>query len=453
MSFSDLALAEPILRAVTAEGYTVPTPIQVQAIPHIMAGRDVLGCAQTGTGKTAAFALPILHRLLEAGKPAQPRGRAPRVLVMSPTRELAAQIGESFATYGRNTPLRGTVIFGGVGQGSQATALRNGIDVLVATPGRLMDLFNQRLVNLTQVQVLVLDEADHMLDMGFIPDVRRIVKLLPVHRQNLLFSATMPPEIRYLADEILRDPVSVKVDAMASAAETVTQWLYHVPKRHKSTLLRHVLERESSERVLVFTRTKHGADRVARHLFRAGIAAEAIHGDKTQSHRQRALSNFKNFKTHVLVATDVAARGLDIDNVSHVVNFDIPHVPETYVHRIGRTGRAGASGIAISFCDSEERSYLRSIQRLLRNDIEVREDHPEYPATPEPQFAGVGATGESGESRQGQRPKRPQHPLARKGGGRPNRGPGGPGGNGKSRRPQRPAGKPGAGVHSDRRGQ
>jgi ATP-dependent RNA helicase RhlE len=380
MTFADLALAEPILRAVTAEGYTVPTPIQAQAIPHVMAGSDVLGCAQTGTGKTAAFALPILHRLFEAGKPARIHGRPPRVLVLSPTRELAAQIGESFRTYGSFTKIRGTVIFGGVGQGPQVDALRQGIDVLVATPGRLLDLFNQRRVDLSEVTTLVLDEADHMLDMGFIPDVRRIIALLPAKRQNLLFSATMPAEIRHLADEILRNPVSVKVAAASSAAETVTQSLYRVEKRHKPTLLKHVLSTESMERVLVFTRTKHGADRVTRQLERSGIAAVAIHGDKTQAFRQRALRDFKSFKVNVLVATDVAARGLDIDNVSHVINYDIPHVPETYVHRIGRTGRAGASGIAISFCDSEERGFLKSIQRLIGRNIDVREDHPEYPA-------------------------------------------------------------------------
>ncbi|NLE61986.1 MAG: DEAD/DEAH box helicase [Planctomycetes bacterium] len=390
MRFEDLRLSEPILRAVVAEGYTIPTPIQVKAIPHVLEGRDVLGCAQTGTGKTAAFALPILQRLGQT-QPRDPRNtRTIRVLVLAPTRELAAQIGDSFRVYGRNTPLRHTVIFGGVNQNPQARALREGIDILVATPGRLLDLMEQGLVDLQHVQVLVLDEADRMLDMGFIRDIRRIVAKVPTKRQTLLFSATMPAEIRELANEILRKPVSVQVAAASIAADTVMQSVYFVEKTGKPEMLKHFLNNNAITRALVFTRTKHGADRVARHLSRAGICAEAIHGNKSQNARTRAMARFKSSSPPVLVATDIAARGLDIDEISHVINYDLPNEPETYVHRIGRTGRAGASGLAVSFCGSEERPYLKDIERLIRRPIPVSPDKPKlvvpetHPAVSQP---------------------------------------------------------------------
>jgi ATP-dependent RNA helicase RhlE len=378
LSFTNLRLAEPILRAITAEGYTTPTPIQAQAIPLVLQGRDVLGCAQTGTGKTAAFALPILHRLLaqhraDASGPRTNAKRAIRCLVLCPTRELASQIAESFRTYGRNLPLKGTVVFGGVSQHPQTSALKQGVDILVATPGRLMDLMDQGWVDLRHVECFVLDEADRMLDMGFIDDIRRIAAALPREQrpQTLLFSATMPPEIRKLAESLLRDPVSVQVTPVASTVERVTQSVHFVEKRDKGRLLTHVLDSKPVTRALVFTRTKHGADRVVSNLFRAGVRAEAIHGDKSQNARQRALSNFRAGKTRVLVATDIAARGIDVDGVSHVINYDVPHEPETYVHRIGRTARAGAEGKAISFCSSEERAWLRDIERLTRKSIEV----------------------------------------------------------------------------------
>jgi ATP-dependent RNA helicase RhlE len=378
-SFSDLGLCEPILRSLSAEGYTTPTPIQAQAIGPILEGRDVLGCAQTGTGKTAAFALPILHRL--GAGPAGGGGgggRHIRALVLSPTRELSAQIDESFRTYGRHLPLRSTVIYGGVSQHRQERALRGGVDVLVATPGRLLDLMNQGIVDLRHVQTFVLDEGDQMLDMGFIHDIRRIIPRLPAQRQNLLFSATMPVEIRRLAGTILREPVSVQVTPVSSTIETVEQSVYFVEKRNKPQLLTHFLNNTGTGRVLVFTRTKHGADKVARHLERSGIPSCAIHGGKNQNARNRAIAAFKSDEPPVLVATDIAARGLDIDGVSHVVNYDVPNVPETYVHRIGRTGRAGASGAAVSFCDAEEREYVREIERLTRQRIAVVADQPEY---------------------------------------------------------------------------
>ena len=379
MKFDDLRLAEPLLRAIADEGYDTPTPIQAGAIPHVLEGRDVIGCAQTGTGKTAAFALPILHRLVgdkRSGK------RTPRTLILSPTRELALQIADSFKTYGRHTDVRGVTIYGGVSQRPQEKSLRSGVDVIVATPGRLLDLINQGLVDLRAIEMFVLDEADHMLDMGFIPDIRRIIAKLPEKRQNLLFSATMPGPIRKLADSLLKDPEQVQVAPTSSSAETVEQSLYHVGKKDKPTLLQHVLTTAAVERALVFTRTKHGADRVAKQLSRVGIRAEAIHGNKSQNVRQRSLENFRSLKTPVLIATDVAARGLDIDNVSHVVNYDLPNVPETYVHRIGRTGRAGATGIAVSFCDVDERSQLRSIESLLRNRLNVCEELPEGIVSP-----------------------------------------------------------------------
>jgi ATP-dependent RNA helicase RhlE len=378
MTFDELGLNAELLRAVKSEGYARPTPIQQQAIGHVLAGRDLMGIAQTGTGKTAAFALPILQRLGHAGPQGQSRGRKARVLVLSPTRELATQIAASFATYGRHTRLRQAVVFGGVSQNPQVKAIKDGVDVLVATPGRLLDLIEQRVVTLDAIEVLVVDEADRMLDMGFIRDIRKIVARLPVRRQTLMFSATMPSDIRQLADSILTNPVRVQVAAKSAAADTVEQSVYFVEKRNKPALLAHLMQKSEITRALVFTRTKHGADKVARHLSRSGIRAEAIHGNKTQNVRQRALANFKSAAPPVLVATDVAARGLDIDEVSHVINYDLPNVPETYVHRIGRTGRAGAAGIAFSFCAADEREHLRDIEKLLRKKTPVCNDHPQY---------------------------------------------------------------------------
>jgi ATP-dependent RNA helicase RhlE len=368
-SFSGLGVAEPICRALQAEGYDRPTPIQAQAIPHLLLGRDLLGIAQTGTGKTAAFALPILQRL--AANRARPAPRSARVLVLTPTRELAAQIGDSFRTYGRHLGLKHTVVFGGVGQQPQVDALIRGIDILVATPGRLLDLLNQRHVRLDAVETFVLDEADRMLDMGFIRDVRKIVALLPKRRQTLLFSATMPSDIGRLAGEILCDPIRVEVTPSATTVERVEQRVYFVDASQKRALLAEVLKDPGLARVIVFTRTKHGANRVTEQLARGGVVAEAIHGNKSQTARQRALEGFRRGRARVLVATDIAARGIDIDGVTHVVNFEIPNVPESYVHRIGRTARAGASGIALSFCASDERAYLRDIERLTGCSLAV----------------------------------------------------------------------------------
>ncbi len=378
MTFQELNLIEPIQRALRTEGYTQPTPIQEQSIPLTLQGRDLLGCAQTGTGKTAAFALPILqslHSRPQAGAP-----RPIRALILTPTRELAIQIDESFAAYGRHTGLRHTVIFGGVSQNRQVDALRHGIDILVATPGRLLDLMQQGYVSLRNLEIFVLDEADRMLDMGFIHDVRRVIAKLPTRRQTLFFSATMPPEIQKLADTILTNPVKVAVTPVSSTAETVGQSIYFVEKADKKRLLIHLLEDGSISTVLVFTRTKHGANKVAKDLNSAGIKAEAIHGNKSQNARQNALQAFKNRQIRVLVATDIAARGIDIDDLTHVLNYEIPNIPETYVHRIGRTGRAGASGTALSFCDSEERAYLRDIQKLIGRPIPVARVNP-FPST------------------------------------------------------------------------
>jgi len=368
MSFSQFGFAQPILRAVASEGYTLPTPIQLQAIPHVVAGRDLLGCAQTGTGKTAAFALPVLHRLSTAKREGR---RRIRVLVLSPTRELAAQIGESFRAYGRHTGLRHTVVYGGVGQQPQVRALQGGVEILVATPGRLCDLMDQGYIDLSAIEIFVLDEADRMLDMGFLPDLRRVMAKLPATRQTLFFSATMPKEIERLADAILRDPVRVRIAPVKATTELISQSVYLVSKDEKPQLLQHYLTNEGITRAIVFTRTKHGADRVTRRLNRAGVRAEAMHGDKSQAARQRTLANFKSNRTNVLVATDVAARGIDVDNVSHVLNYDLPQEPETYLHRIGRTGRAGANGIAVSFCEHGERGQLRAIERLIRKQLEV----------------------------------------------------------------------------------
>lgn len=386
IQFSDLGLAEHLLRAVRDEGYQTPTPIQAQAIGPVCEGRDLLGCAQTGTGKTAAFALPLLERLSRQQCHVNGRGRKIRVLVLAPTRELTNQIAESFNTYGRHARMRCALVYGGVSQNPQVRALNQGVDILIATPGRLLDLMNQGFVDLSKVESLVLDEADQMLDMGFIHDLRRIVAKVPATRQTLLFSATMPVEIRQLAASWLRDPVTVQVAAASAPAERISQSVYFVEQRHKSHLLVHWLKRVRSTRTLVFTRTKHGADKVVRQLAKAGIRAEAIHGNKSQSARERALRMFKSQHPPVLVATDVASRGLDIDDVSHVVNFDIPVVPEAYVHRIGRTARAGASGIAISFCDRSERSQLKAIERLTRQSLRVETDQPDYPARPEPEM-------------------------------------------------------------------
>jgi ATP-dependent RNA helicase RhlE len=371
VTFASLSLAAPILDALKADGYQFPTPIQARAIPPALAKRDVLGIAQTGTGKTAAFALPILNRLLsEIPRGTKlPIGRKPKALVLAPTRELAAQIAESFSSYGRHTPLRFAVIFGGVGQGPQVRAIQQGIDILVATPGRLIDLLDQRLVSLAEIEFFVLDEADRMLDMGFIEPIRRISKLLPSARQTMLFSATMPKEIRHLADSLLREPETVSVTPVSSAVDRIDQKLYFVLKAQKTQLLIHLFDTLEMERTVVFTKTKHGADRLARKLKAAGIHAEAIHGDKAQNQRIRALEAFRSGRSPVLVATDVAARGLDIDDITHVVNYDLPMEPEAYVHRIGRTARAGKSGHAIAFCDVEEKGLLKQVERLIKFEI------------------------------------------------------------------------------------
>ncbi len=377
MTFENLQLIEPILRAIKTEGYVTPTPIQSQAIPIVLQRNDLIGCAQTGTGKTAAFAIPILQILKSQNGLERGPGKI-RSLILTPTRELAIQIGESFSAYGRHTGLRHTVIFGGVNQFSQTEVLKAGVDILVATPGRLLDLVGQKLVNLHHVGIFVLDEADRMLDMGFIHDVKKVIALLPDKRQTLLFSATMPPEIVKLADSMLTRPVMVAVTPVSSTVDIIEQAVYFVEKKDKPALLAHVLQDKSVLSALVFTRTKYGADKLVKFLNRQGIPAEAIHGNKTQNARQRALNNFKAKKTRLLVATDIAARGIDIDELSHVINFEIPNIPETYVHRIGRTGRAGLGGIALSFCDQEEKAYLRDIYKLIAKNIPVIEDHP-YP--------------------------------------------------------------------------
>ncbi len=370
-TFAELGLAAPILKALDTEGYTTPTPIQAQAIPHVLAGRDVQGIAQTGTGKTAAFALPIIHRLMADKRPAKPRSC--RVLVLSPTRELASQIAESFQAYGRGTGLRTALVFGGVPKPRQARALAGGVDVLVATPGRLLDHMNDRAIVLSTVEILVLDEADHMLDLGFIVPIRRIVGTIPAQRQTLFFSATMPKEISSLAGQMLRDPVHVAVTPIATTAERIDQSVIFVEAARKRQVLAGLLKTGRMGRTLVFTRTKHGADRVTQHLEAVGQPAAAIHGNKSQPQRERALAAFKDGRVRVLVATDIAARGIDVDGVTHVVNFDLPNVPEAYVHRIGRTARAGHAGIAISFCDSSERAHLRGIEKLIRARLPVEE--------------------------------------------------------------------------------
>ena len=374
VAFSDLGLAEPFLIALQHQEYTQPTPIQIQAIPLLLAGRDVLGIAQTGTGKTAAFALPILQRL--AATPLPYKRNSMRVLILTPTRELAIQIADSVRAYGRQVRLRSTVIVGGVSQKPQTEALGRGLDIVIATPGRFLDLMEQGFVRLDAVEVLVLDEADRMLDLGFIQPIRKIAAKLPKSRQSLLFSATMPPAIEQLAQSLLNQPVRVEVTPAASTVERVEQRVMHVAAGDKRTLLTDLLRDSGIVRALVFTRTKHGADRVQQHLERAGVTVGAIHGNKSQNARQRALGDFRVGRTRVLVATDIAARGIDIDGITHVFNFELPNVPESYVHRIGRTARAGASGIAISFCDASERSLLRDIERLTRQKLAVVGDGP-----------------------------------------------------------------------------
>lgn len=377
MLFEELSLSKSIQRAVFEEGYTEATPIQQQAIPIVLDGKDLVGCAQTGTGKTAAFAIPIihqLHRIVGSSK----KTKVIRALVVTPTRELAVQIGQSFDTYGKYTNLTQLTIFGGVSQNPQVDALKKGVDILIATPGRLLDLHKQGFINLNQLHTLVLDEADQMLDMGFVNDVKKIVKLTPNNRQTLLFSATMPIAIRELAEMFLSSPETVTVTPVSSTAETVEQRIYFVEKTEKRNLLHHLIKNENLSDVLVFSRTKHGADNVVKALRKKDIPAEAIHGDKSQNARQRVLDAFKNKEVGVLVATDIAARGIDIDQLPYVINFDLPNIPETYVHRIGRTGRAGNGGVAISFCSQDEKGYWKDIQRLIKVDVKTINDHP-YP--------------------------------------------------------------------------
>ncbi|MCG5053168.1 MAG: DEAD/DEAH box helicase [Myxococcales bacterium] len=406
MSFSSLALINPLLDAVKEAGYTVPTPIQAQAIPPALLGRDVLGCAQTGTGKTAAFVLPILQRI-DAVAGDNPKMRA---LVLTPTRELAAQIGESLSTYGKKLDLYHTVIFGGVSEKPQIAELRKGVDVLVATPGRLLDLLQRRLVSLSDLEIFVLDEADRMLDMGFLPDVRRIIAALPKKRQTLFFSATMPPEIGRLASGLLTNPAQVTVTPVSSTVETVEQRVLFTDKANKTRLLLFLLGQDAWKRTIVFSRTKHGANRVVGLLEKAGMNAAAIHGNKSQGARTRALEGFRSGSIPVLVATDIAARGIDVDGVTHVVNYDVPNEPETYVHRIGRTGRAGASGSAFTLVDTEERPYLNDIERLIGLRIPRDDSHPFPPRTPSvaeaegPPSAGPRPNRPGGFNRGGRRP-------------------------------------------------
>ncbi|WP_428389433.1 DEAD/DEAH box helicase [Mucisphaera sp.] len=397
MNFQDLPLAKPVLRAVADKGYTTATPIQAQAITPILEGRDVLGCAQTGTGKTAAFALPILSRLHDTPL-TKPKNPAPRCLILAPTRELAVQIADSFRAYAKHMTVRGALVFGGVSQAPQVRKIRQGVDIIVATPGRLLDLMNQGHIQLNHISTLVLDEADRMLDMGFLPDIRRITAEVPRKRQTLLFSATMPGPIRTLADDLLTNPVAIQIEPEAPTVDRIDQGVYFVDKPHKAKLLTHLLTTLPIQRAIVFTRTKHGADKVVKQLGRANIRAEAIHGNKTQAARQRTLDSFRTGRSHILIATDIASRGIDVDGVSHVFNYDITHEPESYVHRIGRTARAGASGRAISFCDAEERSSLRAIEKAIRKTITPLTDHPDDVPTGEAPPPGAS-----------RRPKRPQH--------------------------------------------
>ncbi|MBK8442790.1 MAG: DEAD/DEAH box helicase [Sphingobacteriales bacterium] len=372
MAFNKLEIVAPILRALHQEGYIAPTPIQAQAIPLILEGKDLLGCAQTGTGKTAAFAIPILQLIYTK----KTTSKHIHTLILTPTRELAVQIGKSFEAYGKHTKITQAVIFGGVSQAPQTNLIKRGVDVLIATPGRLLDLMKQGFIDLAQIEMFVLDEADRMLDMGFVNDVKKIITKLPENRQTLFFSATMPPEIQSLANQLLKNPSKVEVTPVSSTVDTIAQSLYYVNKVDKSGLLLHLLEDIAIKTALVFTKTKHGADKIVKILRKANIESAAIHGNKSQNARQQALTNFKTGDIRVLVATDIAARGIDIDKLSHVINFELPNVPETYVHRIGRTGRAGNTGIAISFCDMEERGELKDIQKVIAKSIPVIAEHP-----------------------------------------------------------------------------
>jgi len=382
MRFEELNISEPILRALKEENYATPTPIQEQAIPHILNRKDVMGSAQTGTGKTAAFAIPILQ-LLQQDRKKKKHAQRINALIITPTRELAIQIGESFSTYGRHTGIKNTVIFGGVNQNTQTATLKKGVDVLVATPGRLLDLMDQGFISLKDIEYFVLDEADRMLDMGFIHDIRKIIARLPEKRQSLFFSATMPKNIVELSRQILRKPVKVEVSPVSSAAETVQHYLYYTNKSNKKNLLLHILKDQDIDQVLLFSRTKHGADKIARNLKKKQIHTAAIHGDKSQNQRQKSLNQFKEGNVRVLVATDIAARGIDIDSLKYVINYDLPNVAETYVHRIGRSGRAGEEGTAISLCEPEENAYLKDIEKLIDQKIEKVSDNP-YPQTERP---------------------------------------------------------------------
>ncbi|MEQ8710640.1 MAG: DEAD/DEAH box helicase [Rhodospirillales bacterium] len=402
--FSGLNLAEPILRALNTEGYTEPTPIQAKAIPGLLEGHDLLGVAQTGTGKTAAFALPLLHRLSDLDKRAN--RNEPQAIILAPTRELAGQIGDSIRSYGRHLRLRSSVVFGGVSIRPQIKALAQGVHILIATPGRLMDLVRQGHVRFGSVEVFILDEADRMLDMGFIPDVRKIAAAIPARHQTVMFSATMPKAIQGLADSLLKDPLRAEVAREATTAARIAQKVLYVTKDNKRALLNKLIEDEGIDRVLIFTRTKHGADRVAKNLQDAGIDSDAIHGNKAQNARQRALNGFRNGKIRALVATDIAARGIDVDGVTHVINFELPNDPESYVHRIGRTARAGASGIAISFCDHEERAYLQDIERTIRQTIDVDSDHAYHAAEIANDRSPAKRPPQGGKRFQGSRPKR-----------------------------------------------
>jgi len=398
--FEDLQLIAPLLRAVKGQGYTEPTPIQVQAIPQILDGRDLIGLAQTGTGKTAAFALPVIQKLDALNLNRHPKAkRHIQALVIAPTRELASQIGKSFETYGSYTKVNHTTIFGGVSQNPQAKRLRRGVNVVVGTPGRLLDLMNQGLIRLDRLEVLILDEADRMLDMGFMPDIKRIIAALPDKRQTLLFSATMPPDIQKLTRDILTDPVEIEVERESTTVDAIDQKVFFVEKNDKRKLLQHLITEENMHRTLVFTRTKHGADRLSQQLSRERIRSEAIHGDKSQRAREIALKNFKQGKVQVLVATDVVARGIDVDEISHVVNYDLPNETESYVHRIGRTGRAGASGMAVSFCAKDERNFLEDIERLIQMLIPVKAEHPYQSQYGVPQPTDLTSTRRSAASR------------------------------------------------------
>jgi ATP-dependent RNA helicase RhlE len=429
-TFADFDFVEPIRLTLQNENYTTPTPIQAQAIPHLMLGRDLLGCAQTGTGKTAAFALPILNQLALSRR--TPVARKPRVLILAPTRELAQQIDESFTTYGRGLKFRQVVIVGGVSQLPQTRILNRGVDILVATPGRLLDLMNQGAVRLDGLETFVLDEADRMLDMGFLPSIEKIIAALPAKRQSLFFSATMPPALAPLVGKLLRDPIRIEVAPQASTGDRIAQHVMFVAREDKKALLQDILSNANVSRAIVFARTKHGADKLARWLDASGISTDSIHGDKSQAARQRALYGFRDGRTRVLVATDIAARGIDIDDISHVINFDLPVEPENYVHRIGRTARAGAEGIALTFCDADERGALRGIERMIKRQIPVRTDHPYHLQMSSAPSASVPS-------------RRPGRPNGRPGGGGGNanggrqfgKGPQGAGGGRPARRPQK----------------